>query len=76
MPLDIPEHIEIDVTNLNIGDSILLGTVKIEKVEVLGDPEQPIVNVMPPTVVKEPVAEVAEVAEEEAAEEAEKTTAE
>ena len=76
LPLDIPEHIEIDVTNLNIGDSILLGTVKIEKVEVIGDPEQPIVNVMPPTVVKEPVAEVAEVVEEEAAEEAEKTSTE
>lgn len=74
LPLDIPEPIEIDVTNLNIGDSILLGTLKIENVEIVGDPEQPIVNVLPPTVVKEPVAEVAEVAEEETAEEAEKTS--
>jgi large subunit ribosomal protein L25 len=68
LPLDIPEYIEVDVTNLNIGDVINLGSLAIENGEILGDPEQPIVNIVPPTVVKEPVVEEAEVPEEEAEE--------
>ena len=69
LPLDIPEGFDVDVTNLNVGDSIALESLSMENVEVLGDPEQPIVNVTMPTVAKEPVVEEEEVegAEEEAA---------
>jgi len=70
MPLDIPEHIEIDVSSLNIGDSVTIGSLSIENVEVSGDDEQPIVNVLTPTVIREKavveeVEEVEEKAEEE-----------
>lgn len=60
LPLDIPEYIEIDVANLNIGDSITLGSCAIKNVEIIGEPEQPIVIVIAPSVVKEPAIEAAE----------------
>ena len=71
LPLDIPEHIEVDVNNLKIGDSLNLESISIENAEIIGDLEQPVVSVMPPTVVKEPVA--VEEEEEEEVEEAEET---
>ncbi len=72
LPLDIPERVTVDVSNLNIGDTITVRTLTIEKVQILDDPEQPIVNVLQPTIVKEAKPEVAEVAEVAPAEEAEK----
>lgn len=67
LPLDIPEHIEIDVSSLNINDTLSLESLSIENAEIIGDLEQPLVSVMPPTVVKEPVAaEAGEAVEEEA----------
>lgn len=76
LPLDIPERIDVDVANLNIGDTITARSLVVEKVQILGDPEQPIVNVLQPTIVKEAKAEAAEAVEEAAAEEAEKKAAE
>lgn len=69
LPLDIPDHIEIDVANLKMGDSITLSDLSVPNVEIEGDPEQHVVSVMAPTVVKEKVEE--EVTEDEAAEAAE-----
>jgi large subunit ribosomal protein L25 len=63
LPTDIPEKIEVDVANLKIGDSIHVGDIKAEKVEILSDPLGSIVSVVPPTVFKEP--EVAPAAAEE-----------
>lgn len=77
LPLDIPERITVDVTNLNIGDTITARALVVEKVQILNDPEQPIVNVLPPTIVKEAKVEAAEAAAEAeaaAAAEAEKKT--
>jgi len=65
LPLEIPDHFEVDVANLNIGDSVTLASLSIENVEILGDPEQPIVNVLPPTVVKEPIVVEEGIVEEE-----------
>jgi len=70
LPLDIPDHIEVDVSDLDIGDSITVGTLSLENVEILGEPEQPIVNVLAPTVSREPVTEAEAAEAEEAAEEA------
>ncbi len=69
LPIDIPEKIEIDVSDLMIGDSIRVKDVSVADAEILNDPEQPIATVIPPTVVKEPepveaAAEEAEEAEE------------
>ncbi|MBC8230494.1 50S ribosomal protein L25 [bacterium] len=64
LPTVIPEHIELDVTDLLIGDLIRVSDIKPEGIEVLDDPETIIITIRPPRVVavEEPVAE--EVAEE------------
>jgi large subunit ribosomal protein L25 len=60
LPSDIPEKVELDVTALKIGDSIHVKDVKLEKVEILSDPEGSIITVVPPTVFKEEVVPAAE----------------
>lgn len=64
LPTDIPEKVEVDVTNLQIGDSIHVGDIKLEGVEILSDPQGSIVSVVPPTVFKEPEVAPAAAAEE------------
>lgn len=49
LPKDIPSHIDLDVTNLNIGDSIKVSDIKIENVEIMNEETQVIVQVVPPT---------------------------
>ena len=65
LPDNIPPHIEIDVSELGLGDSIHVKDVKIEGIEIVEDPEEPIVTVIAPhrAVIEEKVEEV----EEEAA---------
>jgi large subunit ribosomal protein L25 len=66
LPTDIPAKIEVDVTNLKIGDSIHVGDIKLEKGQILSDLQGSIVSVVPPTVFKEPeVAPAATVEEPE-----------
>lgn len=60
LPLDIPEHFEIDVTDLEVGDAIHVSDISIDKVTILNDPDQSIAIVRPPAVVVEEVEEVAE----------------
>ncbi len=61
LPDKIPGHFEVDVTQLEIGSSIHVRDLKIsEDVEVLADPDQAIVSIVPPTIIKED-----EVSEEE-----------
>lgn len=63
-PLEIPEFLEIDVTQLGIGDSIHVSDLAsaYPNIEILDDPTITIAHVSPPKKL-----EVAEVAEEEAA---------
>lgn len=63
LPKDIPQHIEINVQELAIGDSIHVKDIKFENIEILNDEEAVIVSVAHPKVEAEPVA-----AEEEAIE--------
>ena len=85
LPKDLPEFIEVDLINMEVGDSIHLGELKtpegvvITALEHGGDPSQPVVSVHIPRVIEEPeegaeeaVAEGAE-AVEEGAEAAEDT---
>ena len=54
LPDKIPGHFEVDVAQLEIGSSIHLRDLKIpEDVEVLADPDQAIVSIVPPTIIKE-----------------------
>jgi large subunit ribosomal protein L25 len=75
LPGDIPKFIEVDVTALNIGDSIHVEHIKIEKAKILAETNFTIATVVPPAaeekkVVEEEVAEAA--AEGEVKEEPEK----
>jgi large subunit ribosomal protein L25 len=71
LPSQIPDTVEIDVSALNIGDSVHLNDIQLpEGVKVLDDADLTIATVLAPTVEKEVTAEEAEgeVAEEAAAE--------
>jgi large subunit ribosomal protein L25 len=77
LPSQIPDSVEIDVSALNIGDSIHLNDIQLPAgIKVLDDADLTIATVLAPTVEKEVAPEEAEeeVAEEaaEAAEAAEK----
>jgi len=65
LPLDIPEHIEVDVSQLNIGDTIKLEDISIEKTRFITDIHHALANVIHPKLIVEEV-----VAEEAAAPEA------
>lgn len=54
LPTAIPEKIDVDVSHLQIGDSIHVVDLKLENIDVLSDPASSIVSVVPPTVFKEP----------------------
>ncbi len=56
LPTDIPNHIEIDVTALKIGDSVHVSEITVDKVEIITDPSRTIVIISAPTVVKLPTA--------------------
>ncbi|MCX7833002.1 MAG: 50S ribosomal protein L25 [Ignavibacteria bacterium] len=60
LPQSIPPNIEIDITNLGIGDSIKVSDVKIEGVEILNDENAAIVTIVPPAAEKAPEEETTE----------------
>ena len=66
LPLDIPEHIEVDVSELNIGDVVTLENVLVDKFRIVTEIRHAVANVIHPKVIKEEV-EVEEEVEEEAA---------
>ncbi len=61
LPADIPEHVELDVTALAIGHSLFVRDLKVEKAEVLNDPDTPVCTVVAPRTEEAP-APVEEVA--------------
>lgn len=64
LPDNLPAHIEIDVSHLDIGDSIHVQDITADKVKILTEPHLTIATVVPPTVEKEAVPiEVEEEAE-------------
>lgn len=71
LPGDIPSSIDVDVSALDIGDSIHVADISLEKAEIQIEPEQTIVTVVPPTVYEEPVVEEEVVVEGEEVEEEE-----
>jgi large subunit ribosomal protein L25 len=69
LPKDIPGHIEVDVSNLHVGDAIHVGDLSFEGVEIHGDPALPVVLVAgkKPEVLEEAAPVEAAAAEEEEA---------
>lgn len=52
LPANIPSHIDVEIAGLSIGDSIHVGDLKIENVEIHGAAGATIVAVVPPAVEK------------------------
>ena len=48
LPADIPDHIDLDVTNLAIGHSLFVRDVSLEKARILNPPESPVCSVVAP----------------------------
>ncbi|MBI5837645.1 MAG: 50S ribosomal protein L25 [Candidatus Eisenbacteria bacterium] len=53
LPGDIPERIQVDVSGLNVHDSIHVRDITVPKAEVLTDGDAVLVTVVPPTVQEE-----------------------
>ncbi|MBW2120807.1 MAG: 50S ribosomal protein L25, partial [Deltaproteobacteria bacterium] len=69
LPADLPPYVEVDVTPLNIGDSIHVQDIKVDKVKILTDPHLTVATVVAPVVEREAAAEAAISEAEEEAEE-------
>jgi large subunit ribosomal protein L25 len=66
LPTDIPSKLEVDVSALQIGDSLHVSDLKAERATILTDAERAIAAVVPPTILEEvKPAEEAAVAEPE-----------
>ncbi len=64
LPKDIPEVVDVDVTDLSVGGSLHLSDIEIPNARILADPSTTICTVVPPRVEEEPVvAEVEELEE-------------
>jgi len=75
LPLEVPESIEIDISDLDIGDSIHVGDISLEgEIEILEEDDYTVVTVLSPKMEEEPEEE--EEAEGEEAEKEDKETPE
>ena len=68
LPRDIPMSIEVDISELDVGNAIHVSELVHENVEFLDIPERPVVDVLQPTIFKVDEEEGEEGAEGEAAE--------
>ena len=59
LPTAIPPSIEVDVSHLNIGDSVHVSEITVANVTVLNDGAETIATVVPPTVMEEKAPEAA-----------------
>jgi len=76
LPLDVPESIEIDITDLDIGDSIHVGDISLQsEIEFVGDENLTVVTIVTPKIEEEeePVEEEEEEGEAAIAEEGEES---
>lgn len=68
LPTNIPDSITLDVTGLDVGDSLQVKDLRVENATIVSDPDETVVTIVAPTVIEEvkPAAEeVEEGAEEE-----------
>jgi large subunit ribosomal protein L25 len=57
LPTDIPEHIEVNVEELGIGDSVHVRDLEVSNARILSEEQRTIVVISAPTVVKAAAAE-------------------
>jgi large subunit ribosomal protein L25 len=67
LPGQIPEKLDVDISNLDIGDSIHINEISLPGIKLLDHPDVAVVGVTPPE-----AEEAVEAAAEPAAEEAKK----
>lgn len=67
MPGDVPDHIQVDVSAMEIGDAVRVSDLKVDssKIKVLDDPHLVVLTLVPPRVEEEPVAAAEQPAEPE-----------
>ncbi len=53
LPADIPSRLEVEVSALNIGDSLHVSDIKAERVVIKTDADRAIAAVVPPTILEE-----------------------
>lgn len=53
LPINIPEHIEINVTDLKLGSAIHIADLKFENLEILNSPDSIVASVVHPKIEKE-----------------------
>ncbi len=54
LPANIPEKIDIDISNLDIGDSLLVKDIEVgEGIKILEDEEKVVISILAPKVVEE-----------------------
>lgn len=68
LPAHIPEEILLDISELNVGESLHVSNLKIENATILDEASRTLVTVVAPTVVKSAAEEAAAAAEGEAVE--------
>jgi large subunit ribosomal protein L25 len=67
LPLEVPESIEIDISDLDIGDSIHVGKIRLEgEIKILEDDNYTVVTMLTPKLEEEEPEEEEEVEGEEA----------
>lgn len=70
LPMEVPDRLELDISEMTIGDSLRVADLAVtEGVTLLDDPDAVVVTVTPPTRVEEPEEEVEEGLEGEEGEE-------
>lgn len=67
LPKDIPDYVEVDISNLEVGDNIRIKDIKAKNFEFLDDAEDVLCSVVAPKAIEEEEVEE-ELEEEEAAE--------
>lgn len=59
LPRNIPEHIEVDISGLEVRHAIHVSDLKVADIEILDNPDRPVVEVLQPTIFEEPTAPAA-----------------
>ncbi len=65
LPRNIPSHLEFDVTHLEFGDTVTVGDLSFENVEILNSPKTTVISIVAPVTIEEPETEEEGILDEE-----------
>jgi large subunit ribosomal protein L25 len=61
---EIPDAIQVDISKLDLGDTLHIKDVKVEKIKVLNEPDEVVASIFVPRLVEEKLAAPTETAKE------------